>query len=188
MDVEEAQARDRAILVDLPGAHLPARQRLDGPAGLLELQRRNSLHESFATALEHHRLFILLPFAIIAGLITSLTTPSAPDPAALAIGAALLPATLPFAWRHLLALRLISLAAAFWLGFSLLAVHGALFGTSMLNRPVFGTYQMRVDEIVSETTAEGQGHRLCHRAGGAGEGAAGAARPHRHQGRHAGPW
>ncbi len=154
MDVEQAQARDRAILVDLPGAHLPVRQRLDGPAGLLELQRRNGLLESFATAFEHRRLFILLPFAIIAGLITSLATPSAPDPVALAIGAALLPATLPFAWRHLLALRLIGLAAAFWLGFSLLAVHAALFGTSMLNRPVFGTYQMRIDEVVSETTEE----------------------------------
>ncbi len=154
MDVEEAQARDRAILVDLPGGHLPARQRLDGPAALLDPQRRNGLLDSFATALEHRRLFILLPFAIIAGLITSLAAPGAPDPVALAIGAAVLPATLPFAWRHLLAIRLISLAMAFWLGFSLLAVHAALFGTPMLNRPVFGTYQMRIDEIVSETTEE----------------------------------
>lgn len=154
VDVEAAQARDRAILVDLPGAYLPSPRRTNEPVGLLEVQRRNGLLESVATALEYRRLFILLPFAIIAGLITSLLTPYAPDSAALATGAALLTAALPFAWRHLLALRLVSITTAFWLGFSLLAVHAVLFGTTMLNRPVFGTYEMRVDEIVSETAEE----------------------------------
>ncbi|WP_421759904.1 ComEC/Rec2 family competence protein [Devosia sp.] len=154
VDVEAAQARDRAILVDLPGAYLPSPRRPNGPVGLLEVQRRNGLLESLTTALEHRRLFILLPFAIIAGLIISLLTPNAPDPAALATGAALLAAASPFAWRHLFALRLVSIATAFWVGFSLLAVHAALFGTTMLSRPIFGTYEMRVDEIVSETTEE----------------------------------
>ena len=44
--------------------------------------------------------------------------------------------------------------AAAWVGFCLLPVHGALFGTEMLTRPVYGTYQARVDEILSETPGE----------------------------------
>lgn len=158
VDVEQAQARDRAILADMPAANLQPWRRPDGPVGLpvglLEVQRRNGLVESLITALEHRRLFILLPFTLIAGLTTSLVTTSAPDPMALAIGAAALAAVLPLAWRHLVLLRLLSLATGFWLGFSLLAIHAALFGTTMLSRPVFGAYEMRVDEIVSETADE----------------------------------
>ena len=48
---------------------------------------------------------------------------------------------------------MVALAAA-WLGFCLLPIHGALFGTEMLARPAYGTYQARVDEILSETLRE----------------------------------
>lgn len=54
----------------------------------------------------------------------------------------------------LVRLRLAVVLAAFWAGFCLLPLHGALFGTAMLERAAFGTYQMRVDEILTETATE----------------------------------
>ena len=102
-----------------------------------------------ARALEDRRLFVLLPFAIIAGLICSLLGASQPEPALLAAGGVLAAAALPLAWRSTAAARLLSLAACFWLGLSLLAIHGALFGTGMLARPAYGVYQATVDEVLS---------------------------------------
>jgi competence protein ComEC len=101
-------------------------------------------------ALDNRRLFVLLPFAIIAGLIASLAGASQPEPLALAGVAAALALALPFLLRSTVALRLHALLSAFWLGFALLAIHGALFGTTMLARPAYGLYDMRIDEIVSE--------------------------------------
>ena len=112
------------------------------------------LAASFSKSLAERRLFVLLPFAIIAGLTLSLLTPAAPEPLALVGGGAAILVALPLLWRRLTALRLLSLFAAFWLGFSLLAIHAVLFGTAMLSRPIYGTYEMRVDEIVSETAAD----------------------------------
>jgi competence protein ComEC len=48
------------------------------------------------------------------------------------------------------------MAAAFWLGFCLLSLHGAWFGTEMLARPAYGTYEVRVDEVL---TADSDGVR-----------------------------
>lgn len=105
---------------------------------------------SIATALEHRRLFLLWPYAIIAGLITSLAPPEEPAPWALALVGVAIALALILARNRPAAFRGLTLAAAFWAGFSLLAVHAALFGTTMLARPAYGTYEMRVDEIVSE--------------------------------------
>ncbi len=111
---------------------------------------------ALGAALEHRRLFILLPFVVILGLIASLLPPTAPDPALLAAMAVLVLLVLPFAAWSLLLLRAGIVGAAFWAGFSLLAVHGALFGTPMLARPVYGTYDMRIDEVL---TRAGDGTR-----------------------------
>jgi len=110
---------------------------------------------SFRHALEQRQLFVLLPHAIILGLVASLLASEAPAPAALAtVGVALL-LLLWLVRRALVVFRLTMLAAAFWLGFSLLAIHGALFGTPMLWGSVYGTYQARVDGVVA-VTADGR--------------------------------
>lgn len=118
------------------------------------LRRRQSLWQGFTAsvteALEHRRLFLLWPYAIIAGLIVSLATPTEPDPLVLTLVGIGLALALILSRNRLSAFLTIALAAAFWLGFSLLAIHAALFGTTMLARPAYGTYEMRVDEIVSE--------------------------------------
>lgn len=108
------------------------------------------LRASLAQALEERRLFLLLPFALILGLIASTSVQSAPDPVALAAVGAAIAIGLPLAAGRLALLRLLVLAAAFWLGFSLLAIHGALFGTPMLAQPEFGTYTVTVDEVLSD--------------------------------------
>jgi competence protein ComEC len=62
---------------------------------------------------------------------------------------------LSMAARHSLhAMRAAILLAATWFGFALLPIHGAAFGTAMLSRPAYGTYQGRVDAILSETADE----------------------------------
>lgn len=99
--------------------------------------------------LEQRRLFVLLPFAIIAGLIASLAGPAQPDPLVLGAGGILLLVLVVIASRSLVAGRLSALAAAFWTGLSLLSIHGALFGTEMLARPAYGTYSFSIDEVIS---------------------------------------
>ncbi|HVW91009.1 MAG TPA: ComEC/Rec2 family competence protein [Devosia sp.] len=109
------------------------------------------LAASASHALEQRQLFVLLPFAIIAGLVASLVAAEPPEPLALAAVAVLIVAALWLARRSLVALRLLTLTAAFWVGFSLLAIHGALFGTPMLFGSLYGTYQARVDGIAAVT-------------------------------------
>ncbi|MBE0579257.1 ComEC/Rec2 family competence protein [Devosia sp.] len=96
------------------------------------------------------RLFVLLPFAAIAGLIAYAALPVEPLPEALAgVGAAL--ALLVILLRRSAGLPLAALAAAAWIGFCLLTLHALWFGTSMLTRPAYGLYEARVGEIVSAT-------------------------------------
>jgi competence protein ComEC len=113
--------------------------------------RFKGLVASAATALDERRLFILLPFAVIAGLIASVELAVEPPLWALAAGAAAIVLGLVAALRSMTSVRLAMLLAAFWTGLCLLPLHGALFGTPMLERPAYGTYQVRVDEIIEET-------------------------------------
>ena len=96
------------------------------------------------------RLFVLLPFAAIAGLMAYAAVPIEPMPEALAVvGAAL--ALLVILLRRSAGLPLAGLLVAAWIGFCLLPVHAVWFGTAMLARPAYGLYEARVEEIVSAT-------------------------------------
>ncbi len=72
-----------------------------------------------------------------------------PEPAALTAAGLALAVGLVLVSRNLGALRITVLLAACWLGFSLLSIHAALFGTGMLGRPIYGNYEMRVDEVLT---------------------------------------
>jgi competence protein ComEC len=140
-----AASSETALLRPNPPLALPPRLRAaaaaDSYAGFAGAIRR---------ALDERRLFVVLPPAVIAGLVTSVAGARQPDPTFLALVPLACAFALPVAWRHIVALRVLALGAAFWLGFSLLAIHGALFGTAMLARPAYGTYELRVDEVISE--------------------------------------
>ena len=105
---------------------------------------------ALADAIAARRLFVLLPFAMIAGLIAYAQLPIEPHPWALAGTAAAIMLLLALL-RRSPALPVATLAAAFWVGACLLPLHGLWFGTSMLARPAYGTYEGRVAEIVSAT-------------------------------------
>src|SRR5690606_11052254 len=98
----------------------------------------------------HRRLFLLAPYAMIVGLIAYMVWPELPDfwPT-VAVGLALSIA-LALCRNRLVTFRLTALALCVWFGFALLAIHGALFGTAMLQRPLYGTYEARIDEILLE--------------------------------------
>jgi competence protein ComEC len=116
--------------------------------------RRPQLGQAVAEALATRRVFVLLPFAGIGGLVSYAGLPFEPAGWALvAIGVALMLAV-ALSLRNLAALRVVVLLAAFWGGFCLLAVHGALGGSDMLRYPLFGEYQGVVDEILSATAEE----------------------------------
>ena len=117
-------------------------------------RRFKGLVASASAALDERRLFVLLPFAMIGGLIASVELPSEPQPLALAIGAVIIAAAIALSLSSLLRIRLAVVIAAFWAGLCLLPIHGALFGTPMLGRPAYGAYQAQVDEILSETATE----------------------------------
>lgn len=135
----------------VPRRQLPAlRQRVSASPRL-----RVGLLAAAEAALDNRRLFILLPFAIVAGIVVSLVGAGPPDRVVLGAGAVLLVAAGVLVRRSLAATRGIVLAATFWAGLSLLSVHGAIHGTEMLARPAYGTYGFRVDEVITSRT-EGQ--------------------------------
>lgn len=107
-------------------------------------------------AVENRRLFILLPFSLIAGLVLYAVLPEEPSSAVLLTGMALALALAGGAiWlQSLPVLRCGVQIAACWLGFCLLPLHGALYGTPMLAFPVFQIYEAQIDEIISEGGGE----------------------------------
>jgi len=134
------------VKLPLPAAWQPQRA-----GGMLA-----GIREAFVGALEHRRLFLLLPYAMIAGLIVAFELPAEPSPVLLGAGGLGAAVALWVSRRTLGWNRGAGLATAFWLGFCLLSIHGALFGSAMLARPAYGTYEVQVDEVL---TADAEGAR-----------------------------
>jgi len=107
--------------------------------------RPHGLLSSLGVALEGRRLIVLLPFAMIAGLIACFELPEDLSPAALIFGSIVIAVLGLIASASLAAIRLVACLAAFWLGFCLFPIHGALLGTPMLDRPIYGSYRAQVD-------------------------------------------
>lgn len=116
--------------------------------------RAPSLRASVLDALHERRAFILLPFALLAGVIVSAQLPDEVPPQVLAAGWILLALGGVWARHGLAAARMMVLLGAAWTGLCLLPLHAALWGTEMLQRPAYGTYEARVDEILSEAQGE----------------------------------
>jgi competence protein ComEC len=87
---------------------------------------------------------------MIAGLIVYAQLPVEPHSWALGGTAVAIVVLLALLWRSPM-LPVATLAAAFWVGVCLLPLHGTWSGTVMLVRPAYGTYEGRVEEIVSAT-------------------------------------
>ena len=108
-------------------------------------------------ALERRRGFLLFPFAVMTGLLAYRGVAAEPHPGAvagaLAFAAAWSAASL---WRRR-ADVLPMLAFGLAVGFALLPLHGALFGTPMLAGADFGTYRARISEVLD---ASQSGQRL----------------------------
>ena len=96
------------------------------------------------------RNFILWPFVMIAGLIAYRILPGEPHPAAIGLGI-FAAAILAIRARDAASLREpVLMALVFVLGMALLPVHGFLFGTPMLDAPRYGTYEARIDAVISD--------------------------------------
>jgi len=110
-----------------------------------------TLPADLAAAFETRRLLVLLPFAMVGGLIAYAGLPREPAHAAIfaaALVLAVIAAATP-ARPRLQRVAMLALAVA--LGLLLMPVHGALWGTQMLARPAYGTFEAVVDEILSQT-------------------------------------
>lgn len=150
--MHEAQTHERAsvpaVLADaglLPTVPLGTWGRAPAKVSLL-----THVADAVRSALATRRLFVLLPFAMIFGMIVYAQLPFEPQGIALAgVGAALLLIFI-FMLRSP-ALPLAGLALAFWAGLCLLPLHGLTFGTPMLARPAYGAFEAQVDEIISAT-------------------------------------
>src|SRR5690349_2840676 len=131
----------------LYGDRQDAGARVDPPAPrpLLPMQagrakpRPAGLLASVRAALDDRRGFVLLPFGMIGGLMVAASLPNEPQVSLLAAGAVLLCVGLAVSARSLALTRIMVALVAVWLGFCLLPIHGALFGTQMLVRPAYGT-------------------------------------------------
>jgi len=118
-----------------------------------------TLIASLRNAIDQRRLFVLLPFSIIAGLAFYTPLPDEPPLLHLLIGSGVVAAVLALAigLQSFTGMRWSTQLVAAWVGFCLLPVHGALFGTQMLAFPAYGTYEVRVDEVIS---ADAEGRRV----------------------------
>ncbi|SFZ82063.1 competence protein ComEC [Devosia enhydra] len=122
------------------------------PTSALRLRRRTlGLGAACTAALDARRLFCLVPFALLAGLIIYAALPVEPAPWALPTAAL---AVVLLALFRLIPTRpaVLTLSAAF--GFALLPLHAALFATPMLAFPAYGAYEATIDEILSESQTE----------------------------------
>ncbi len=130
--------------------------RAASPSALLPLALAQNLAAALDHAAEHRRFFVLLPFSIIAGLIAYALPPDEPPLVLLLtpLALALLVMALSLRSASLGGMRAGAQIAAFAIGFLLLPAHGAVFGTSMLSRAVYGTYEARVDEVISADASE----------------------------------
>lgn len=142
--------------VDRTGTGLtpwPGRSRVQPLPNLRRNRKRwrLGLLTSVGDALEQRRLFVLLPFSCVAGLIVAMQAGVPTEPLVLGAVAIALALGLVVSRASAWTFRIVTLPALFWIGFCLLPVHGALFGTKMLGRTAYGTFEARVDGIVSET-------------------------------------
>lgn len=113
-----------------------------------------ALADAASDAAGQRRNFILWPFIMIAGLVAYRILPREPEPITLGLGvvAAVL---LALAGRDTIRVRETALAAVvFGVGMALLPIHGALFGTPMLEVARYGTYSARIDAVISDDGQE----------------------------------
>lgn len=143
----EGETRDRQA----DGASALLRQAPRQQLLALPLPKRSAIGiGSLADAVVVRRLFVLLPFGMIAGLVAYSALPVEPQPEALGLVAAALAILTVLLWRSPV-LPLATLLLVTWFGFCLLPLHGSWVGTAMLSRPAYGLYEGRVEEIVSAT-------------------------------------
>ncbi|WP_417581450.1 ComEC/Rec2 family competence protein [Pelagibacterium sp.] len=107
----------------------------------------HNFYIAVADATTQRRNFILFPFAMIFGLIGYRVLPEEPGLGQLAIlmGCALF--TFLLGRNHPRLREIGLLAVMFSIGAMLLPIHGALFGTTMLEAPKYGTYTARIEAV-----------------------------------------
>jgi competence protein ComEC len=138
-------------MVDFPVARNLDNARAIGPLGRFRAARSvlaGVLATAITDAVTQRRNFILWPFAMIVGLIIYRILPMEPAllTLGLGIGAALI---LAISGRNSAGIRepaLLGLLVG--LGMALLPIHGALFGTPMLETARYGTYTARIDAVI----------------------------------------
>jgi competence protein ComEC len=109
-----------------------------------------SIANAISAAHQDRRGFVLLPFAMILGMMIYAQLPFEPDRLALAAVACAVSGLVLLLWRSPL-LSVGFVALAFWAGICLLPIHGAAFGTQMLARPAYGTFKAQVVEVLAAT-------------------------------------
>ena len=94
---------------------------------------------------------MLLPFSLILGLVFYVLLPAEPTAVHFAVGSGIVVifAIMAALTHWLSGLRSAAQILSAWLGFCLLPLHGVILGTPMLTFPAFGTYEARVDEVIS---------------------------------------
>jgi competence protein ComEC len=117
---------------------------------------RRTLTASAAAALDGRRLFVLLPFGMVAG--AAIYAGAGAEPQAfvlpgLAIASA---AALWLSRNSLAAVRVVMLAVSLAAGFAVMMAHSLLFGTPMLGEPRYGVYEATIAAVLSEGEGGGR--------------------------------
>jgi len=99
-------------------------------------------------ALEQRRFFLLVPFALILGLIGYRIMPGEPT-GTVWIAGTIFVTLCAIAFRSSgVSRRLVLFLTWIWIGTLVLPLHGALWGTKMLEAPRYGIYEFTIDQII----------------------------------------
>lgn len=126
------------------------------PPGNDQAGGADSLYRAIGHALQQRRLFVLLPFGLIVGMVWYAALPAEPPDYLFILGSLAVLFALGIAvWQgSVTGVRATVQGMALWLGFCLLPLHGLAFGTQMLIFPAYGTYDAMVDEVLSSDDSQ----------------------------------
>ena len=121
-----------------------------------EYKSKNALHKivdiinkQILKSIEDRRLLISTPFVILFGLIIYTIPKNEPSSLAMIILGFLLIIYLLYSFLRGDDIRKKSLFLLLFIGFALLPIHGAFFGTKMLDRPFYAQTQAVVEKVLS---------------------------------------
>lgn len=143
------QRREADIVEGFSRANLPETTDVRSSQPNPIMSAKSFIAHHILNAVQNRRLLILQPFALILGILLYRSTTFEPAYFAI-IGVWIVASTALFVWRASpILFPVFALVCGVCFGFSLLPIHGGLYGTEMVYGSIYGEFSAQVDAIHS---------------------------------------